>query len=368
MVGKTERTLKRNILSHILQIAGRAARYVQGSGELFVGARRCYVAGANDERSESKIRGMTLAGAYGDEITLWPESFFKMLLSRLSVKDAQFFGTTNPDSPYHWLKRDYLDRQSQLDFASWHFCLDDNPHLDPDYVSSLKREYTGLWYRRFLDGQWVMADGAVYDMWDESAHVVNVAEVLKSKKKTGFQRYFVGVDYGTNNPCTYGLYGYDPQRKRGIPSIPTVYLVKEYYWKSGDGGRQKTDAQYADDFREFLGDISPAAIYVDPSAASFISELRHAGWGTLVQPARNDVIDGIRFLGTMLHAGKFLVDQSCQATRKEFASYVWDTKSQQKGEDKPVKMNDHAMDRNRYAIFSHFYRDVPIVYTGFNLG
>jgi hypothetical protein len=39
-----------------------------------------------------------------DEISLMPQSFFQMLLSRMSPEGARLYGTTNPDSPYHWLK------------------------------------------------------------------------------------------------------------------------------------------------------------------------------------------------------------------------------------------------------------------------
>src|SRR5690606_31029182 len=126
MEGKTERTLKRNIIDVLEQMVGsRYFKYNLGSGEATLFGRRIYLVGANDMRSEGKIRGLTLAGAYGDEITLWPESFFTMLLSRLSVSGAKFIGTTTPDSPYHWLMKNYLERAGELDLKSWHFSLED---------------------------------------------------------------------------------------------------------------------------------------------------------------------------------------------------------------------------------------------------
>jgi PBSX family phage terminase large subunit len=339
MVGKTERTLKRNILDPLEQMVGsKNFKLNRGEGEATLFGRRIYLAGANDERAEGKIRGMTLVGAYGDEITLWPESFFTMLLSRLSVPGARFIGTTNPDSPYHWLKVNYLDRAGELNLKSWHFTLEDNLNLDPAYVEALKKEYTGLWYKRFILGLWVLAEGVVYDMWDEDKHV--------RPAPTGLNRFIVAVDYGTNNPCTFGLYGWSNSMN------PTVYLVREYWYDSRETGRQKTDAEYADDFANWLGDIIPEAIYVDPSAASFIAELRKRGY--VVTEAANDVLDGIRFVATMLSQGRFFIDPSCKHTIKEFYSYVWDHKAQLKGEDKPLKQNDHAMDRNRYALYSHF--------------
>jgi PBSX family phage terminase large subunit len=339
MVGKTERTLKRNVLDLLESMVGsKHFKYKQGAGEAYLFGRRIYLAGANDERAEGKIRGMTLAGAYGDEITLWPESFFTMLLSRLSLPGARFIGTTNPDSPFHWLNTRYLEKAGLLNLKRWQFRLEDNLNLDPAYVEALKKEYTGLWYKRFILGLWVLAEGAIYDMWDDARFVRPAPEDL--------QRFIVAVDYGTSNPCTFGLYAWKDGPR------PVVHLVREYWYDSKETGRQKTDAEYADDFREWLGDINPEAIYVDPSAASFIAELRKRGY--TVSDANNDVIDGIRFVASMLNQERFFVDPSCINTIKEFASYVWDPRAQLKGEDKPLKQNDHAMDRNRYALHSHF--------------
>jgi PBSX family phage terminase large subunit len=339
MVGKTERTLKRNVLNVLADMVGNKYFSLnRGEGEATLFGRRIYIAGASDERAEGKIRGLTLAGAYGDEITLWPESFFTVLLSRLSVPGARFFGTTNPDSPYHWLKKGYLDRGDSLNMKCWHFTLDDNFSLDPFYVESLRQEYQGVWFKRYILGLWVLAEGIIYDMWDGDKHICRFPE--------GLTNFIVAVDYGTSNPCTFGLYGWTG----GFP----VYLMKEYWHDSRGSGRQKTDSEYADDFVSWLEDIRPSVVYVDPSAASFIVELRKRGFR--VRGADNSVGDGLRFVASLLTRGGFLVDPSCTNTIAEFSSYVWDSKAQLKGEDKPLKQNDHAMDRNRYALFSHFGR------------
>lgn len=337
MTGKTERTLKRNILDPLAQIVGsQRFRYNRGMGEAWLFGRRIYIAGANDERSAGKIQGMTVAGAYSDELSLYPESFFTMMLSRLSVKGARLIGTTNPDSPYHWLKANYLDREEELGLKHWHFTLEDNLTLDPDYVRALKKEYTGLWYKRFIDGLWVLAEGAIYDMWDEEEHVIDCP-----KKHS---EYCVAIDYATATVMTFGLYGITGNK---------VYLTKEYYYDAQKKGRQKTDSEFADDFKDFLGDTHPRNIYLDPSAASFKAELKKKGFSQ-VRDADNDVINGIRLVSSFLNTGRFFVDRSCTDTIKEFGSYVWDARAQKKGEDKPLKENDHAMDRNRYMIMSRF--------------
>lgn len=344
IAAKTERTLRRNIIKPLQDYLGsKAIKINWGSGEGKMLGRTIYVAGANDERSEGKIRGMTLAGAYGDEITLWPETFFAMLLSRLSVTGAKFFGTTNPDGPFHWLKRNYLDRTELVeagDLLSWRFTLDDNPHLDPAFVASLKREYTGLWFKRFILGLWVLAEGAVYDMFDE-------AIVARREVPRECVRRIVSIDYGTTNPCVFHLYAVPMDRKRR-----RAHLLKEYRWDSVKQGRQKTDAQYVADFKTWLGDEKLDGLYVDPSAASFIAALRGAGF--VVKAANNDVLEGIRFLSGMLADGGYTMDPGAKGTVAEFQSYVWDGQAAKRGEDKPKKEHDHGPDAARYGVYTHF--------------
>lgn len=357
MIGKTQGTVHRNVLDVIIEMVGSTnAHFNRGTGEFFLFGRKIVVLGANDERAKEKIQGATIAGAYGDEIALWPESFFTMLLSRLSVKGAKTFGTTNPDSPYHWLKEKFIDRAHELDIKVFHFTIEDNPALDPEYVANLKKEYTGLWYKRYVLGLWVLADGSVYDMWNESRHIKAIPEILKASGKEYFDKYFTATDYGTNNPMTIGLYGYNGMK-------PPVYLVKEYYYDSRKAGRQKTDSEYGQDFVNFISGYRSIVNYVDPSAASFMAELKKRG--IMTSPANNEVIDGIRFVGSMLHNDLYAIDPSCTATKKEYAGYIWDEKAQKRGLDAPLKINDHAMDRDRYALYSHFSK-LGVKILGFN--
>ncbi len=341
MIGKTTRTLERNILRPMSEMFGEGRfSYSLAKGQAFLMGRTIDLVGANDERAQDKIRGSTVSGAYGDELTLWPESFFTMLLSRLSVKGAKLFGTTNPDSPYHWLKVDYLDRRDVLNLSVWKFFLDDNIYLDPDYVSSLKMEYTGLWYRRFILGEWCQAEGAVYDMWDESKHVIEELPDLP------YQR-FIGVDYGTSNPTAFidvAAHG------------KNLYAVHEYYWDSRAKGRQKTDSEYADDLLHFMQkfNIQVAPVIVDPSAESFRVELLRRNVRVIL--ADNSVLDGIRNVSSHLSSGNLFICKECVNLRKEFSSYVWDEKAQEHGEDKPIKAYDHALDALRYVVQTKFSR------------
>lgn len=334
MVGKTTRTLKRNILDPMAEMLGEDEfRLVSGRGEAYIYGRRVYLVGANDERAEGKIRGLTLVGAYGDEVTLWPESFFTMLLSRLSMPGAKFFGTTNADGPYHWLKHKYLDRASELDLSHWQFGLEDNPNLPAEYVEALKREYTGLWYKRFILGQWALAEGVVYDMFDPDTHVVKMLPPIK--------RHWVGIDYGTTNPTVFLLIG------EGADDC--LYVCREWRWDSAAKGRRLTDQQLSAEYRRWVGNVTPQRVFVDPSAASFIAQLYHDGVRGIT-PADNDVVDGIQDVSTLLGARRLRIHESCAGLIEEMGNYVWDTKAQERGEDAPIKQNDHGPDALRYAV------------------
>lgn len=344
IVGKTERSLKRNVLDVLASWLPPSAISVNyGKGEATILGRTVYLASANDERAEAKLRGVTLAGAYGDEITTWPESFFRQLLARLSAPGAQFFGTTNPDSPRHWLKRDFLDRAGELDLAAFHFRLEDNPFLDLAYVEALKREYTGLWYRRYILGQWCAAEGIVFDSFDPARHVTDKPPF------TGAPRHVLGIDYGTSNPTAFVAVAYTH------PQGP-YYVVKEDYYDPAKTLRQRSDEEHLDALQAFIRTLNPPpeAVYVDPSAASLsVAALRRS---LPLRKANNDVLPGIRFVHSLFSQDRLFIHPSCCTLVDQLASYSWDPKAQERGEDKPLKQDDHAVDSLRYALFSHFGR------------
>lgn len=365
MAGKTMKSLERNVLRPLKNWFGPLVSYSLGKKEAEIAGRRVELEGANDERAEDKIRGMTLAGALANEITLMPESFFRQTLARMSVAGAKLFGSTNPDSPYHWLKNDFLDREPELDLRQWWFRIEDNIFLDDAYVESLKAEYTGMWFQRFIQGLWVLAAGAVYSMFIEDEHVTECPI-----DPDGVEKWRVPVDYGTSNPTTFALHGYW-HSYTGQPNEsakkPHAHCFDEYY-HSGREGRQKTDEQYVDALVDFIPDNlkGDVVVVVDPSAASFITACEERGLD--VEDAENDVLDGIRFVSSMLADGRYTIDPSCEHTVREYQSYVWDEKAQQRGEDKPKKEHDHCPDRDRYGLFTtlwpgreHLFTDDPVI-------
>jgi len=361
MVGKTERTLKRNVIDVIVQMVGlKRCVFKAGSGEVIIFGRTIYVAGANDERSADKIKGLTLAGAYCDEVTTYPQSFFQMLETRLSVEGAQWFGTTNPEGPNHWLKKEYLDRArlhlrrdgtvvetqdpDAMDLHRFSFVLDDNPTLPEKYVAGLKRSHQGLFFKRYILGEWCLAEGVIFDAFDETRHVVDILPEIS-------RWMCVGLDYGTVNPFAALLIG--------IGTDQRLYVASEYRHDSRVARRQMTDAQYSVGLRRWLSTfehrgtkgVFPSWVFVDPSAASFMTQLWSDGM-TGVAKADNDVKDGIRSVGTAFGEDLLSIHRSCTGLLEELPAYVWDSKASEKGEDRPLKVDDHSVDGLRYGLHS----------------
>ncbi len=255
-----------------------------------------------------------------------------MLLTRLSLPGAKLFATMNPEGPYHWMKTDYIDKAKEIGAAVWHFILEDNNALDKEYVESLKREFSGLWFQRYILGLWVLAEGVVYPMWNEAKHV-------RPTPAGDLTPVIVSVDYGTTNPSVF------LQMARHTPT-GRIHVCKEMYHDSVVSG-QLTDGQLADKMEAFLPK-EYLYVVVDPSATSFIVELKSRG--IRVKEADNSVIDGIQAVCGLLHTDMLGVDPSCQNLKREMGAYIWDSKAQNRGEDKPVKAHDHTQDSLRYGV------------------
>lgn len=339
MTAKSLTTLKRNVLDLLTELVGEknfTFSIAQKQGLLF--GRKIYLEGANDARAESKIRGMTLQGAYCDELTLYGEDFFTMMLSRLSEPNAKLFATTNPDSPMHWLNKQYIERRHKLSMLLMTFLIDDNTFLDTNYVEELKKEYVGVFYDRFIKGEWVLAEGRVYPGFSE---IDNVTEDVPEDGT-----YYISIDYGTLNPFSAGLW---------CVSDGKAVRIKEYYHSGRDTKKQLADEEYHEELEKLvqytdsegvLQEYEIDRVVIDPSAASFIACMRRHG-KFRVKHAVNTVIDGIRNVTSMLNSKRLFIHSSCKDSIKEFKLYSWDDKAQ---EDKVIKENDHAMDDIRYFV------------------
>ena len=339
MCGKTIGSFRRNVLFWLkLMLRSRGYKVVDHRADNLIVISKgdvvnnFYIFGGKDESSQDLVQGITLAGVFFDEVALMPESFVNQATGRCSVDGSKYWFNCNPDGPYHWFKVNWIDKIKEKNLLYLHFTMDDNLSLTEKIKERYRSMYTGVFFRRYILGLWAMAEGIIYDMFNADDHVTKEEQELYPTGK------YISIDYGTQNATVFLMWEKSLSGK--------WCCTKEYYYSGRDKGKQKTDAEYAKDLKDFVGNKKIRAVIVDPAAASFIAELRKKGF-TVIK-AKNDVADGIRLVGTLLNQKRILFYACCKNTLKEFASYIWDAKAADRGEDRPVKQYDHAMDAVRY--------------------
>lgn len=354
MAGKTISSFKRNVLQNLkLMLTSRGYHWIHHlSGDtpnMLEVTRKgktnyFYIFGGKDEASQDLVQGITVAGAFFDEVALMPESFVNQATGRCSVAGSKFWFNCNPAGPTHWFKANWIDKKKEKGLIYLHFIMEDNLSLDEAIKARYRSMYVGVFFLRYIRGLWAVAEGLIYTMCTKANYYTD-AECPVALKSIA-QKY-IAVDYGTTNPCAFLEIWDDGE---------TVWVDREYRWDSRSeearrtGNPQKTDAQYADDMAEFMGTApeDQCTIVVDPSAASFITELRNRGF--YVKPADNEVLDGIRAVATLFALGNLMINKSCVGLRSEMQSYAWDDKAVARGEEKPVKQMDHGADALRYFV------------------
>lgn len=336
IIGVNRATIHRNILTTLYKFLGFPCPSPMCNKTRLYG-RDLYFVGAPDVSAVTTIQGSTLALAYVDEATCVPEPFWKMLETRLSVPGARLFATCNPEGPSHWLKKEYIDRKEH-DLIYWQFTLDDNPILDEEYKKAIKSSFSGMWYKRYILGEWALAHGAIYDTYDHNNEYENPFPSPSY--------YIVGVDYGTTNATAAVLCAVTPNK------WPQIRIESEYYYDSKKTGRSKTDAELVKDIKDFIGHKNVSAIYIDPAAASIKIAMRQSDLPVL--DANNDVLLGIKIVSKFISGKNIVIHKSCKTLIEHIQSYAWDSKAADRGEDKPVKHNDHILDAVRYACCTAF--------------
>ncbi len=285
------------------------------------------VFGGKDESSFTLIQGRTLAGVFLDEVVLMPESFVNQAMTRCSVDGARFWFNCNPASPLHWFKQKWIDRAEEMNALYLHFSMEDNPSLSEKTLERYKRIYHGVFYQRYVLGQWVLAEGLVYP---------NFNNVVKTENRA-YTRYVVSMDYGIQNPTAMLLWG----KSGGV-----WYAIREYYHSGRETGKQKTDEEYYRELERLCEGTSANTLIIDPSATSFIALVWQKG-RFHVGKAENSVIEGIQHTTTALAEGRVMINDCCENTKREFSLYSWDSDAT---EDRVIKENDHCMDAVRYFV------------------
>jgi PBSX family phage terminase large subunit len=356
--GKDSDAIFRNVIAGktgLLNILGsRRARYLagaKGGAQLRVkfpgqAEKVCYCLGAHNAESEGRVQGFTSGGWLADEATLYPEGFIKQAINRHSLAGARMFWTMNPASPFHSVYTEFVQQADAKGYRHWHFELDDNYSLSEEYKASVRAAYSGLYYKRFILGLWVAAEGAIYDMLDESTHVVDTLPAMT--------RYWVGVDYGTASVTTFWLLGLGADQR--------LYFVDFWRWDAAEKQRQLSDVEFAEALETWLAELSviPQHIFVPDDAASFVVQLQqrrrsgatHLGGLAIADRSPGSVLRRLRNVSSLFHTRRLLFSRTVQRKGglKEWAGYVWDPKRQKAGEDAPLKQNDHDPDAGGYVV------------------
>ena len=359
MAGKTISSFKRNVwLTLVQMLKGRGYKIykVPDMHDAFIISKGktenyFYIFGGKDERSQDLVQGFTAAGFFFDEVALMPESFVNQAVARCSVEGAKMWFNCNPDGPFHWFKVEWIDKLEEKNALHIHFLLEDNPSLSTSVINRYKRMFAGIFYDRFINGLWVLAEGVIYSMFTRDMVIDEIPADVKITDK------WIGVDYGQANATVFLLIGLGTDNK--------LYIMDEYYHSGRENTIQKSPRGYSKDYFKWKikngvdgAPVNHKYTYIDPSAKGFIRQLyedgerkiRNANNTVRTQGNKVDELAGIELVSSLIEADMVRVLSKCKHTVGEFSSYRWDPKAQEeRGEDKPIKQNDHCMDTLRYV-------------------
>jgi PBSX family phage terminase large subunit len=332
IVGRNLRIMEIELLDTLRTVSdnyGSTFNYARTKGVVDINGVKYIVVAAHDEHSHKRIQSLTAGSALVDEIQLLPENFINQLIARLSFKESKILATCNPEGSRHWLKVNFIDTK-KVGYIN-NFTLDDNPTLPEEVKERYRDMFTGVFYERNILGHWVQAEGVIYKEY-------TITDTAIQKKDIQYED--VCIDYGVKGITAYEKLTY---LRNGI------CVVSDTYRYDGEEGI-KTDSQLADDLIKFIGESNVKKVYVDPSASSYIAELRYRKTKFTVIEADNHVIPGIK---TVMNGfvSKKLVILKCKNNKPlidELSSYAW----MPIDDDKPVKTEDHHCDALRYGYYS----------------
>lgn len=332
ITGRNLRIMEVELLDTLRNMArnfGGTYSYSRTQGVVQINGVRYIVIAAHDEQSYKRVQSLTAGSALIDEIQLLPESFINQLIARLSFGDSKILATCNPEGRNHWLKKKFIDTK-KIDYIR-NFTLEDNPTLPEAVKARYRNMFTGVFYQRNILGQWVQAEGVIYKEYETMSNPIPPTMIMYED---------VGVDYGIKGITAYEKLTY----LRGGKCV-----ITDTYRYDGQKGI-KTDSQLADDLISFIGKSNVKRVYIDPSASSFIAELRRRSTKFTIMEADNKVLPGIKTVLNGFGSKKLIVhaNKNNQPLIDELSSYAWMLND----EDKPVKENDHHCDALRYGYYS----------------
>ena len=345
--GKTRDTIERNVIRDLIRmIDGRIPyKYRKFDNYIEIAGNKIWLIGFSDEGATEKVRGMTVGGWYADELTSASKSTVEMAITRCSVEGAQMFWTMNPESPYHFIYTDYITNQDLINTGTvkvWHFTLEDNLHLSSRYIEELKRvnRKSKVNYKRKILGQWVIAEGAIYDMFDETKHVIHDRPQMDTIN--------ICCDYGVSTVTTFGVMGIQFNEPNDYFLLEETYYDKEKEGTAQSDSERVNDIVYLQD-KYKLGRTN--VLYLPHDAASLKAQCKKDKRIKMkVRTYAPDTYRDIHTIQDLINQDRFHIHESCKNSIKQAQTYSWDIKAQQRGEDKPLKVDDHCCDMWRGGI------------------
>ena len=357
MCGKTIGSFRRNVLFWLkLMLRSRGYSVSEQRTENLVVVRRgnienyFYVFGGKDERSQDLIQGITLAGVFFDEVALMPESFVNQATGRCSVDGSKFWFNCNPGSPAHWFKTGWIDKRQDKRLLYLHFTMDDNLSLTEAVKERYRGMYTGVFFKRYILGEWKSADGVIYRQFadDPERFILDdvPADIIIGT---------MGLDFGGNGSahagCLVGI-------TRGYRSI---VILDEYYRKEVIDPGTLTD-DVCGFVQRSQAQVRATSIWCDSAETTLIKGIRTEVFARHIpvevrNARKGEIIDRIRLCDMLMSQGRFFILRRCKHTIAALSEAVWDSKSPTR--DKRLddgSTNIDSLDALEYALEPHANR------------
>jgi PBSX family phage terminase large subunit len=330
MCGKTIGSFRRNVLSVLkLMLWSRGYKCKDHRADnlleiTYKGVTNYfYIFGGKDERSQDLIQGITLAGVFFDEVALMPESFVNQATGRCSVDGSKFWFNCNPNNPYHWFKINWIDRIKEKNLVYLHFTMDDNLSLSEKIKERYKSMYVGVFFKRFILGLWVAAEGIIYTLFAEDPE-----SFIIDKMDEPIKHAIIGIDFGGSKSAhSFTLTGFTPGYKK-------VIILDEYYHNNMKDGRlspTQLDIAFVDFVKRAKQKYQVYEVYCDSAEQTLIEGLEVAvaknRLGVVVKNAiKGPINDRISFYCSLMAQGRFFIYKHCKATIAALSSAVYDAK------------------------------------------
>ena len=352
MCGKTIGSFRRNVLMGLRpMLEARGYTYTEHRSDNLIEikrgdtANRFYIFGGKDERSQDLIQGITLAGLLCDEVALMPESFVNQAAGRCSVEGARLWFNCNPSGPSHWFKKNWIDKANGKNLLYLHFTMDDNLSLSEQVKNVYRAMFSGVFFKRFILGLWVAAEGVIYGQFADNPDAYTCKEITKTDAED-MMFLSVGIDFGGNRSLTTFV---ATAVHRGFKGLTTV---RDHHirGRKGDIDPDRLNREFISFIKGLQRDFESVPVkyvFADSEAQYLINGLakasRAAGFTFRIgDSAKNEIVERIRCANSLFNTGRLYIHKDCKLLSAGLQAAVWDEKAAEKGKD--VRLDNFSTD------------------------